>query len=160
FYRRSFAPLGFGAVIFSILVCANPIIFTFTDYMISDLLFVLLALTILTICTKEIDDPAATTLGRISLLAVVTGLALLTRLAAVPLVLAGGLFAFRIRSWRGLGIFAALVGLFIAPWLLWMARYLQPQADSLLAYYSVYDFAGAGSATFGDQGARQWSVFG
>ena len=74
FCRRSFAPLGFGAVIFSILVCANPIIFTFTDYMISDLLFVLLALTVLTICANEIDDPAATTLARISLLAVVTGL--------------------------------------------------------------------------------------
>ena len=160
FYRRSFAPLGFGAVIFSILVCANPIIFTFTDYVISDLLFVLLALTVLTICANEIDGPAATTLARISLLAVVTGLALLTRLAALPLVLAGGLFSFRIRRWRGLGIFAALVGLFIAPWLLWAAHYPQPSVDSLLAYYSAYDFAGAGSDLSGNSGAHQWSVIG
>ena len=44
FYRRVFPAATIGALLFGVLVCTNPIIFTYTDYVVSDLLFVLLAL--------------------------------------------------------------------------------------------------------------------
>src|SRR5574341_1395955 len=37
YHRRSLINAGIGSVLFGIVVCANPIIFTFTDYVLSDL---------------------------------------------------------------------------------------------------------------------------
>src|SRR5690242_5430774 len=58
FYQRQCGVFGIGAIVFSLLVCANPVIFTFTDYVISDLLFVLLALAALTIAVSNQQRPA------------------------------------------------------------------------------------------------------
>jgi hypothetical protein len=59
FYQRQYGVFGIGAIVFSLLVCANPVIFTFTDYVISDLLFVLLALAALTVAASDQEAPAS-----------------------------------------------------------------------------------------------------
>jgi hypothetical protein len=156
FYRRYFPAASMAAVVFALLVCTNPIIFTFTDYVISDLLFVLLALVALVICASDSADGAS--LGRIWVLAVVVGLACLTRLAAAPLVLAGTIYSFMKRGWRGVACFIAIIALFIAPWLLWVARGPHPPDNSLFAYYAAYDFNGAGTGAIGAWIEHHWTV--
>ncbi len=141
FYRHYFSESRFAALIFAFIVCANPIVFTFTDYVISDLLCVLLALVALTMCASGSDSVASTL--KLSLLGVVTALACLTRLAAAPLAVAGIVYAYRQRRWRGVGYFIAVVLVLIAPWFLWVSRASLPSADSLFAYYAGYNFGGA-----------------
>ncbi len=141
FYRRYFPESKFAAIIFAIIVCTNPIIFTFTDYVISDLLFVLFALIALTICASGSDFTRSRFV--IPFLALVTGLACLTRLAAAPLVVAGCVYSFMSRGWRGVGHFSGILLLFVAPWLLWVSRASLPSSDSLFAYYAAYDFGAA-----------------
>jgi 4-amino-4-deoxy-L-arabinose transferase-like glycosyltransferase len=156
FYRRYDPAAAFASLIFAILVCTNPIIFTFTDYAISDLLFVFLALVALTICAGDSENGARG--RRLLVLAVVTGLACLTRLASVPLVLAGAFHSFVRRGWRGALFFIAIVALFVAPWLLWIAYGQHPPANSLFAYYSAYDFSGAENSSMGAWFERHWTV--
>src|SRR5918996_2655375 len=73
YYRRNFPASSIGAIVFGVLICTNPIVFTFTDYVVSDLLYVLLALGALTICSGCVG---ASSRGRqlTLLLAVVSGL--------------------------------------------------------------------------------------
>jgi 4-amino-4-deoxy-L-arabinose transferase-like glycosyltransferase len=148
FYRRYFPEAKFAALIFALVVCTNPVIFTYTDYVISDLLFVMLALITLTIgaAHASASDPRF----GVPLLALVTGLACLTRLAAAPLVLAGGLYSFTRRGWRGVAYFIGVLALFLVPWFLWVSRAAFPSTDSLYAYYAAYDF---GAARAGDASA-------
>ncbi|HEY7217391.1 MAG TPA: hypothetical protein VH985_03290 [Candidatus Binatia bacterium] len=138
FCRGFFVEAKLPALIFPILVCTNPLIFTFTDYVISDLLFVLLALVALTMCASSTNAPAWR--GKLSLLAMVTGLACLTRLAAASLVVSGMIYVFTQRRWRGVALFGAIVAGVVAPWFIWSARTPVPSADSLFAYYAAYDF--------------------
>jgi hypothetical protein len=140
FYRRVFPAATLGALIFGVLVCTNPIIFTYTDYVVSDLLFVLLALAGLYF--------ARTAPARILPMGALAGLACLTRLAAAPLVFAGAIQAVLSRGWRGATYFAGTVSLLVAPWFLWVSfnRYQDQVVSSLLGYYHAYDFS------FGDYG--------
>lgn len=156
FYRRHFSESKFAALIFAVIVCTNPIIFTYTDYVISDLLFVLFALIALTICASG-SSPAGSRYS-VPLLGLVTGLACLTRLAAAPLVLAGSVYAFLHRGWRGVGYFIAVVLLFVAPWLLWVGRGSLPSPNSLFAYYAAYDIGGVGTAETGAWIDRYWII--
>jgi hypothetical protein len=156
FYQRQCGVFGIGAIVFSLLVCANPVIFTFTDYVISDLLFVLLALAALTVAASDQETPAR--MVTVLLLGIVTGLACLTRLAAAPLVFSGSLYCHSRRRWRGLLCFVGIIALFIGPWFLRTAHVPQPAADSLFAYYAKYDFTGAGMSEFGASLRPHWPV--
>jgi hypothetical protein len=156
FYQRQYGVFGIGAIVFSLLVCANPVIFTFTDYVISDLLFVLLALAALTVAASDQEAPAS--MVTVVLLGIVTGLACLTRLAAAPLVLSGSLYCFSRRRWRGLVGFVGIIALFVVPWFLWTAHVPQPAPGSLFAYYAKYDFTGAGMSEFGASLRPHWPV--
>ena len=156
FYRSNFSTPGFGAVIYSILVCTNPIIFTFSDYVISDLLFVCLALSALVICASPPNGFA--TMPRLLVLGIVVGLACLTRLAAGPLVFAGAVYAFASRRWRGLLSFLGLVALFIVPWALWVFHNPTPEPNSLFSYYAGYDFSGGASIQISDSWRPHWDV--
>ena len=133
---RCVSPHGrVGAVGFAVLVCINPLVFTFTDYAVSDLLFVLLALGALVVSHRNTFFPST-----VLSLAVIAGLACLNRLAAASLALAGLLDAFRRWGLKGGAVFAGTTGIIIAPWLYWV--WSQPKPSfSLLSYYSAYDFA-------------------
>jgi len=156
FYRHHSSESRFGALIFAIMICTNPMIFTFTDYVISDLLLVLFALVTLTICGFGANSAPSTL--RVSLLAIVTGLACLTRLAAAPLIVAGSVYVFTNRGWRGVGHFIAIVALIVAPWFIWVARRSVPAADSLFAYYTAYDFGRAGAGGVEAWMSQQFTV--
>ena len=145
FYRRYFPGAGFGALVFALVVAANPIVFTFTDFALSDLLFVFLALAALVIFADESDGSFA----RIALLGGMVGFACLTRLAAAPLVLAGAVYAWQRRGWRSACGFVLIVGLFVAPWFVWVSHARLPAADSLYAYYAFYTPGKTGVSDFG-----------
>ena len=89
FYRRVVPAARLGALIFAVLVCTNPTLFTYTDYVVSGLLFVLFALAELFMARAKTDSSASTAIPL--RLAAVSGLACLTRLAAAPLVFAGAM---------------------------------------------------------------------
>ena len=137
-YYRRYADGSTGAALwFAVLVCANPIIFGFTDYVLSDLWLVLLTLCALTLCGGAEADRGR--ISRLLLLSALIGLACLSRAAALPLVIAGAVHGFATRGWRGGGIFLSAVLLFVAPWLTWLWSHSQPPTDSLFAYYTAYD---------------------
>ena len=148
FYRRVFPAATIAALLFGVLVCTNPIIFTYTDYVVSDLLFVLLALA----CLHLSRNTAYSDRRTVKLLAmgVLAGLACLTRLAAAPLVFAGVVQGAISRSWRGAIYFVGVVSLFVAPWFLWVSFNRPQSVSSLLAYYYAYDYAAGGSGGVGD----------
>jgi hypothetical protein len=146
FYRRVFPAAGVGALVFAVLICTNPIVFTYTDYVLSDLLFVLLVLAALFV-TRGSADSSTTVLG----LAVIAGLACLARLAAAPVVLGGAAVSFVRRGAQGLVCFICAIVVLIAPWIYWVWTQHPASTYSLLGYYSAYDFASGRSA-----GVQEW----
>jgi hypothetical protein len=152
FYRRVFSAATIGALLFGVLVCTNPIVFTYTDYVVSDLLFVLLALVALYLARTNFTP------GKILPMAALAGLACLTRLAAAPLVFAGAVQSTITRGWRGAIYFAGVVSLLVAPWFLWVSFNRNQAASSLLAYYHAYDFASGGSSGLAEFLANQLPI--
>jgi len=148
YYRRVIPAARLGALIFALLVCSNPILFTYTDYVVSDLLLVLLALAALFIARASTDSILSTSVVRLS---VISGLACLTRLAAAPLVFAGAVQSFFDRGWRSLVYFIGGVFLLVAPWLYWVYAHRVSSGHALFGYYSAYDFS-----TGGARGAGEW----
>jgi hypothetical protein len=169
--RRNFSSSSLMAVLFAALVCTNPIIFGYTDYVLSDLLLVLLTLIALTLCSRTSEpfpfekgglrgilqrtkvqippDPpfskggSYASMAHLLVLAGVVGSACLTRTAALPLVFAGVLYALVRRGWRGAMVFVLGVGCLLAPWFIWVWSHAAAPVDSLFAYYSGYDPTGA-----------------
>jgi hypothetical protein len=151
FYRRNFKDGRAGAVAFALLLCTNPVIFTLTDYVLSDLLLVLFALTSLTLSNLT---PSSSNRNWL-VLAFSIGLACITRSAAIPLVVAGVAHtAFR-SGIRPALCFIGAVAVVIAPWLLWIFLVSERPASSLFGYYSTYDSFSAGSGWTLD---HQWMV--
>jgi hypothetical protein len=153
FYRRYFSDGRIGAVAFGVLLCANPVIFTLTDYVLSDLLVVFLTVLALALC-------AGPSVGegfrrRWLSLGLVSGLAYLARSAAAPLAIAGVVSHVSKRRFTEMGLFIGTVLLLAAPWFLWVAWMPQQARGPLVDYYSAYDFAGGGT---GWSVERQWTV--
>lgn len=138
YYRRSASRSPLMAVVFGVLVCTNPIIFSYTDYVLSDLLLVLLTLLALTMCSGRKEA----SISYLLLLAGVVGLACLTRTAALPLAFAGMLYSLVSRGWRGALVFIVGVGCLLLPWFIWVSSHASQPVDSLFAYYAGYDLAG------------------
>jgi hypothetical protein len=155
YYRCHFPESNLGAIVFGLFVCMNPLVFTFTDYVVSDLLYVLLALATLAICASSRKESSQT--GRL-MLPVISGLACLTRLAAAPLLIAGSVEGFLSRRWRGMAYFIGGVLLFVGPWLLWVSLWPHYAPDSLFGYYSDYAFSGAEVGDLGTLVAHHWVV--
>ncbi|HWH78582.1 MAG TPA: hypothetical protein VNT76_14470, partial [Candidatus Binatus sp.] len=141
YYRREAAVSTAGAIIFALVVCVNPILFSFTDFVLSDLLLVLFALTALVLVRTA--EQTSQTLIQILWLGVVCGAAFLTRSAAVPLVFAGLIYASWFRGLRGASAFLLPIALLVGPWFWWELSTAQhPDANSLFAYYTGYGFPG------------------
>ena len=149
YYRRSASGSTTAAVLFAVLACCNPIIFGFTDYVLSDLWLVLLSLCALVFCAGAESDRAGS--YRLLLLTGVIGLACLSRSAALPLVFSGAIHTFTLRGWRAAAMFLLGVSLIVAPWLAWLWFHWQQPMDSLFAYYSAYD-------AIGNTGSGQWTA--
>jgi hypothetical protein len=141
YYRRCSRDSTVGAILFGLVVCTNPIIFGFTDYVLSDLLLALFTLAALALCAGVNSENAS--VSHLLVLAAIGGFAFLTRSAGLPLVFAGAVHAFVFRGWRGAAWFSIAASLIVMPWLIWLYMHAQQPADSLFAYYTGYDFAGA-----------------
>lgn len=142
-YRRYFPNAKCAAILFGFLVCTNPIVFTYTDYAVSDLAYVALALGALVLVRPRESCPVSMT--KVICVAALAGTACLVRLAAVPLAFAGAVFAMLERGWRGAFYFGCAVIAFIAPWCAWVYLSAGETTNPLFAYYSAYDFSGAKS---------------
>jgi len=153
YYRSNFANARGVALLFSLLLCTNPVIFTLTDYVLSDLLLVFFAVVALTVCSS--DSKSIGSRSNWPGLALAIGLACLSRSAAIPLVIGGVICSVFQRRFRETVYFVGVVLLVVAPWLLWVAFTPRPESGSLFDYYSGYDFAGAGLGWSRD---RQWTV--
>jgi len=145
FYRRLFAGSTIASLVFAVLVCTNPILFTYTDYVVSDLLFVLLALAALFLAIGSTRNTP--------FFGVVAGMACLTRLAAAPLVFAGVIHAYLRRGWRVTIGYSAIVFLLVAPWFVWLSFDREASGLALISYYTAYDFSSGRS-----EGVGEWLV--
>jgi hypothetical protein len=148
YYRRCVSGSNGTAVLFAVLLCCNPIIFGFTDYVLSDLWLVLLSLCALTLCAGAVADRAR--FSRLLLLAGVIGLACLSRSAALPLVFAGVIHTFTLRGWRAAAYFLLGVSLLVAPW-------LAPGCGIIPSHRRTLLFATA-TATMRRAGAGEWAA--
>ncbi|MGB7947981.1 MAG: hypothetical protein WCH75_09900 [Candidatus Binatia bacterium] len=136
FYRHRVPGEECEALLFAGLVCINPVVFSFTDFTVSDILFLLLSLAALVIVDGL--DSALSRLGKITLLAAIVALACLTRSAAVPLAVAGAIHFAWNKRYSDLTYYTLLVTLFVLPWWLWARTHADQTASSLLDYYVSY----------------------
>ena len=137
FYRRRVKGEESEALLFAVLVCINPVVFSFTDFTVSDILFLLLFLSALVIFDASKQCTALP--GSVTLLAVIVALGCLTRSAAIPLAVAGAVHFAWSKRYRDLTHYVCLVVLFIAPWWLWVKTHSNQTASSLLYYYVSYN---------------------
>jgi hypothetical protein len=136
FYRHRVQKEESEGLLFAVLVCINPAVFSFTDFTVSDILLLLLSLSALVIfdgsrqCTSR---PISVTL-----LAATVALGCLTRSAAVPLAVAAAVHFAWAKRYRDLMYYVFLVFLLIIPWWLWVRNHSNQTANSLLEYYVSY----------------------
>jgi hypothetical protein len=123
------------ALLFAALVCLNPVVFSFTDFTVSDILFLLLSLSALVIF--DFSRQCASW-PSVTLLAVVVALACLTRSAAVPLAVAGAVHFAWSNRYRDLIHYVCLVVLPIILWWLWVGTHSNQTMSALLQYYVSY----------------------
>jgi hypothetical protein len=136
FYRRRVKGQESEGLLFAALVCINPAVFSFTDFTVSDILFLLLSLSALVIF--DASEQCTSRPSSVTLLAVIVGLACLTRSAAIPLAVAGAVHFAWSKRYRHLTHYVCLVVLFIVPWWLWVRAHSNQTASSLLEYYVSY----------------------
>jgi hypothetical protein len=136
FYRRRVQKSESEAFLFAMLVCINPTVFSFTDFAVSDLLFLLIVLSALAI--HDASEQCTSRPISVTLLAVTVALGCLTRSAAVPLAVAGAVhFAWK-KRYRDLVQYVCVAFISIVPWWLWVRTHSNPTASSLLDYYVSY----------------------
>lgn len=137
FYCVCLSKSGSDAYIYAILVGANPGVFSFVDFSVSDLLFVWL---VLLACCVSSNDIRRAGDWRAAALALIAALAVLTRSAGVPLALAGLVHFVWARRFRWLAIYGVTLGLGVLPWLAWRFTH-KPDVlqSSLLSYYVQYN---------------------
>jgi hypothetical protein len=136
FYRQHSARKESEGLLFGALVCINPAVFSFADFTVSDVLFLMLCLS--AFLTLDVCHQARARVVSVVLLAVIVVIACLTRSAAVPLAVGAAVHLAWSKRYRDLTLYVCLVLLFITPWWLWVGTHSNQTAGSLLQYYSSY----------------------
>jgi hypothetical protein len=136
FYRQHSARKESEGLLFAALVCINPAVFSFADFTVSDVLFLMLCLS--AFLTLDVCQQARARVVSVALLAVIVVIACLTRSAAVPLAVGAAVHLAWSKRYRDLTLYVCLVLLFITPWWLWVGTHSNQTAGSLLQYYSSY----------------------
>jgi hypothetical protein len=136
FYRRRVQKEESEGLLFAALVCINPAVFSFTDFAVSDVLFLLIVLSALVIF--DASEQCTSRPISVTLLAVVVALGCLTRSAAVPLAVGGAVHFAWSKRYRDLIHYVCVVFISITPWWLWVGNHSNQMASSLLNYYVSY----------------------
>ena len=136
FYRHRVQKDELEGLLFAVLVCINPAVFSFTDFTVSDILFLLLSLSAFVIF--DASEQCTSRPGSRTLLAVIVALGCLTRSAAVPLAVAGAVHLAWSKRYRDLTNYLCFVFLLTSPWWLWVRSHLNQAVSSLLQYYVSY----------------------
>jgi hypothetical protein len=123
-------------LLFAVLVCINPAMFSFVDFTVSDILVLLLSLCVFTFYNRP-EQPRAGLTG-IAPFAAAIGFACLTRAAALPLAVAGAIHLYQSRRYRNLLHYLVLLTLFVLPWGIWVMTHSQHLDSPLLRYYTSY----------------------
>jgi len=126
--RIGVAPLAAG--ITALLTALAPLTLRYATAVVSELPFMLLLVATLLLVERaaEPDRPV----GRAAIAGAVAGLAMLTRLVGVALVVGGALTLVRRGERRRAQAFALAAGLVLVPWLTWLVA--QPDAGLALGY--------------------------
>jgi hypothetical protein len=135
FYRQRVQKEESEGLLFAVLVCINPAVFSFTDFTVSDILFLLLSLSALVIFDAS---GQCTSRPSVTLFAATVALGCLTRSAALPLAVAGAVHFACAKRYRDLMYYVCLVFLSIIPWWLWVGNHSNQTPNPLLEYYVSY----------------------
>lgn len=137
-YCKNTDDRGIDALLYVFLVGGNLFVFSFTDYTLSDTLFISLTLLALILCGHRYH--LSSTPPRIALIAGITAVAYLTRQAGIPLILAGILHLVMARRGRDLFLYLFILMALVSPWILWqLTQATDTTKNSLLAYYVSYE---------------------
>jgi hypothetical protein len=138
FYCTAVAEGEIDGYVYAALVGANPGIFSFAEFAVSDLLFALVV--ILTCWLYGSRDSAWFQGWKAGILGLICVIALLTRSAGIPLAVAGAIHFLWMRRFRELAIYGITLVLAIMPWIGWrVGNAVSVSPSSLLAYYLQYD---------------------
>ncbi len=138
-YRRHTKAGSTDALCYIFLIAGNPSVFSFTNYPLSEMLFLTLVLWGLLFIDRQDQVPASLT--RVAGLAIVVALAYLTRAIGVALVLAGILHFLVARRWRALLVYVLSLVILLTPWLVWQRSHVADiLQSSLLHYYVSYPY--------------------
>ncbi|MDX1578034.1 MAG: hypothetical protein R3266_06100 [Gemmatimonadota bacterium] len=125
-------------IAFAFLTGASPLVFSLTDYTMTELPFLALCLGAFLAARRDRAGEGRPT-GNAIALGSICGLAFLVRQAAVPLIAAGVVVLAARRRWRSVPAFLGSAALFAVPWLWFKLAYADPDPNPLLAYYTTYE---------------------
>ena len=126
------------ALLYVFLVGANAFVFSWTNYPLSDIPFMVAVLFSLTLSNST--NAFCTRTRSTVLLAVGAGSAFLFRNAGAALILAGLIYLLLARQRKQFYLYVIVVGCLILPWVLWQAMYGPAAIENpLLAYYQSYE---------------------
>ena len=138
FYIRKVRKIEWDALLFAILVVFNPVLFSFAEFLLSDVLFSLLILVVLAFFS-EIEEGNSTSLLRVAAFASLIGLIFLTKPAGLPLAIAGSLGFIVRRHYRSLLLYAVILLMIVSPWFWWVATHSGDVKNALFSYYVRHD---------------------
>lgn len=131
-FRRHVVTRNVDALMYLLLIGANPAIFSLATLTLSETLF--LALTVAALSLEHATRPA-----QIVALAGIVAASYLTRTSGVALILAFAAWFLLRRSYRSLLIFVGATVAMVAPWWLWQLGHRgDPVKSVLLDYYVAY----------------------
>jgi hypothetical protein len=136
FWCRRIKETESEGLLFAVLVCINPAVFSFVDFTVSDIFLLLLSLCVFSVCHSP-EQPRLGLAG-VATLAAVIGFACLTRAAALPLGMAGTIHLYQSKRYRDLAHYLLLLMLFVLPWGIWTTTHSQHLESPLLRYYASY----------------------
>ncbi|HET8562943.1 MAG TPA: hypothetical protein VFM35_03605, partial [Candidatus Binatia bacterium] len=141
FFVRNTGGARLEGLCFAMLVCTNRVVLSFINLTISDLLFSLFVLLLIT--AYEGREFPHSKLGNVTLVAALTAFACLTRPAGVPLIIAGTVHFLWRGRYRDLLRYLAIAAILMAPWLIWQSIHVSGSNASLFDYYLSHSYQSA-----------------
>lgn len=120
FYIRTVRKIEWDALLFAIVVVFNPTLFSFAEFLLSDVLFSLFILVVLAFFS-EIEEGNSTSLLRVASFASLIGL--ITEPAGLPLGIAGALHFILPFHYRCLLLYSVDMLMVVSLWFRWVAAH-------------------------------------
>jgi hypothetical protein len=137
FFVRKVQRIEWDALLFAMLVVFNPALFSFAEFLLSDVFFSMLILLVLALFSEPEEENSSPL--KVASFALLIGLIYLTKPAGLPLAIAGVLCFLVRRHYRDLLVYTAVLLMIVSLWFWWVADHSGEIKNALLSYYVGHD---------------------